>query len=188
METRSVDGVPYMTSCFGGCHSISAFDGFKVLNLSYKGSSDYKDHRCFSMHLLLPDARNGLPALVERVCSESGFLDRHLIKWNMVRAGRLLIPKFKISSRFEASCVLEKLVLGGVGANTNIFHQAVIEVNEDGTTAAAATVAIWVGASAPPPQEIQDFVADHPCIHAILIREGGGTVLFMGQVLNPLAG
>ncbi|XP_062016771.1 serpin-ZX-like [Rosa rugosa] len=69
LNGNSVYGVPYMTSCFGGCHSISAFDGFKVLNLAYKGSSDYKDHRCFSMHLLLPDARDGLPALVERVCT-----------------------------------------------------------------------------------------------------------------------
>ncbi|KAL6214166.1 hypothetical protein ACLB2K_013604 [Fragaria x ananassa] len=55
------------------------------------------------------DATDGLPSLGERICSESGFLDRHLIyrSFTSVRVKKFLIPKFKISSRFEASGVLK---------------------------------------------------------------------------------
>ncbi|KAM5587523.1 serpin-ZX-like [Rosa sericea] len=177
-----VKGVRFMTS--GHRHSISAYDGFKVLSLPYKPSRDYKDMRGFYMHLLLPDARDGLPALAERVCSESGFLDRHL-QWNEVKVRKLLIPKFKISSRFEASGVMEKL---GLPADAMVMmHEALIEVDENGTTAAAATVAQSYRALAPPPEvKEEDFVADHPFM--FLIEEGRGTMLFMGHVLNPLAG
>jgi serpin B len=172
-------GVPFMTS--GGSHYITAFEGFKVLNLQYKPSRGCRDFRGFYMQLVLPDARDGLPALAERVCSESGLLDH---RWKKVRVRRFLIPKFKISCGFEASGVLAKL--GLPVDSMAIMHEAVIEVNEDGTTAAAATVAHQYMAAAPPPEERQDFVADHPFM--FLIREGRGTVMFMGHVLNPLAG
>ncbi|KAK9912083.1 hypothetical protein M0R45_035958 [Rubus argutus] len=175
----SVMGVPFMTS--GGSHFITAFEGFKVLNLQYKPSRGCRDFRGFYMQLVLPDARDGLPALAERVCSESGLLDH---RWKKVRVRRFLIPKFKISCGFEASGVLAKL--GLPVDSMAIMHEAVIEVNEDGTTAAAATVAHLYMAAAPPPEERQDFVADHPFM--FLIREGRGTVMFMGHVLNPLAG
>ena len=62
------------------------------------------------MYIFLPDARDGLPALVERVCSEPGFLDTH-VPPKCVPVGNLLIPRFKISSGFEASEILKKLGL-----------------------------------------------------------------------------
>lgn len=163
------------------CHYISVFDGFKVMTLEYNPSRDYKNCRSLSMYLLLPDAIDGFPALAERVCSESGFLDGHL-KWKQV--GLFLIPKFKISREFEASGVLQKL---GLPADSiAIMHDAVIEVNEDGTIAVAATVAQTYRVFTPLPEEREDFVADHPFM--FLIRQGYGTVLFMGHVRNPLTG
>ncbi|XP_024199899.1 serpin-ZX [Rosa chinensis] len=68
-----VKGVRFMTSRHR--HSISAYDGFKVLSLPYKPSRDYKDMRGFYMHLLLPDARDGLPALAERVFRSSSSME-----------------------------------------------------------------------------------------------------------------
>ncbi|XP_004295583.1 PREDICTED: serpin-ZX-like [Fragaria vesca subsp. vesca] len=151
------------------------------------------DPRSFSMLWLLPDARDGLPALAERVCSESGFLDRHLNlkfeSFTWVRVKKFLIPKFKISSGFEASDVLKKIGMGDGCDSMAIFHESVIDVDENGTTAAAATCAqVYCSMGSPPkPKEIEEFVADHPSM--FLIRENRtGTVLFMGQVLNPLAG
>ncbi|PRQ33657.1 putative Serpin family protein [Rosa chinensis] len=192
-----VKGVPFMTSKY--CHSIGTFDGFKVLRLPFR-TYDHDDllrdcprnrkydPRQFSMFWLLPDARDGLPALAERVCSEAGFLDRHR-SCGSVRVGDFLIPKFKISSRFGASAVLKKMGLGDVCNSMEIVHESVIEVDENGTTAAAATCGQLCFSSGKhyEPKEKVDFVADHPFM--FLIRENmTGTVLFMGQVLNPLAG
>ena len=139
------------------------------------------------MFWLLPDARDGLPALAERVCSESEFLDRHAT--TLVRVGEFLIPKFKITSGFGASGVLKKMGLGGVSDSLEIIHESVIEVDENGTTVAAATCGRLMASSGKSfePDEKLDFVADHPFM--FLIREEETrTVLFMGQVLNPLAG
>jgi serpin B len=43
---------------------VSAYDGFKVLGLPYKQG---EDKRRFTMYFFLPDAKDGLPALVEKV-------------------------------------------------------------------------------------------------------------------------
>ncbi|PNX60141.1 serpin-ZX-like protein [Trifolium pratense] len=67
----------------------------------------------------------------------------------------------------------------------SINHNAFVEVNEKGTIASANTVMVALRGSrrATP----TDFVADHPFL--FLIREDfSGTILFIGQVLNPLDG
>jgi serpin B len=129
---------------------VSAFDGFKVLGLPYKQG---KDKRCFSMYFFLPDARDGLPALVEKVCSESGFLDRHLPN-KRKKMGDFMIPKFKITFGFQVSKILKELglallfshhadlteMVGKVYSVSDMFHQSFIEVDEEGTKAAAVTI------------------------------------------------
>ncbi|KAF2309895.1 hypothetical protein GH714_005532 [Hevea brasiliensis] len=65
--------VPFMTG--NKNQFIRAFDGFKVLRFPYEQGED--ERRSF-MYFFLPDAKDGLPALVEKVGSESGFLDHHL--------------------------------------------------------------------------------------------------------------
>jgi serpin B len=69
---------------------------------------------------------------------------------------------------------------------SDIVQKSFIEVNEEGTTAAAATaVMISKGISMRKPTLV-DFVADHPFL--FMIRDDfNGTILFTGQVLNPLA-
>ena len=68
----------------------------------------------------------------------------------------------------------------------NVFHKAFVEVNEEGTEAAAATAVVMrargggAGAAPPTPR----FVADHPFL--FLIRDTrSGAVLFMGRVADP---
>ncbi|XP_031279257.1 serpin-ZX-like [Pistacia vera] len=190
--------VPFMTS--KKKQVVKAFDGFKVLGLPYKQG---EDKRCFSMYFFLPDAKDGLPALVEKLASDSGFLDCHL-PHQKVEVGDFRIPRFKISFGFEASKVLKGLGLvlpfsgdGGltemvdsaVGQNlyvSSIFQKAFIEVNEEGTEAAAASAAV-VKLRSPPVFNKIDFVADHPFL--FVIREDmTGMVMFTGHILNPLAG
>ncbi|XP_057427360.1 serpin-Z2A-like [Lotus japonicus] len=142
----------------------------------------------------------------DKLSSKSGFFKGKLPrKKKPVRC--LRIPKFSISSTFQASDMLKKVgVLSPfspqdadftkmVEVNStsdklyveNIFHKVSIQVTEQGTEATAATVGIGrapTGGFEPPPSRRIDFVADHPFL--FLIREDfTGTILFIGQVLNP---
>ena len=60
-----------------------------------------------------------------------------------------------------------------------VIHKAFVEVNEEGTEAAAAT-AVGMRTTSMPPQ----FVADRPFL--FLTRENStGTILFIGRVTDP---
>nr|XP_011460321.1 PREDICTED: serpin-ZX-like [Fragaria vesca subsp. vesca] len=182
---------PFMTK--SSDQYVSEFETFKVLMLPYKQGKDYE--RRFSMYIFLPNARKGLRALVKKFCSDFEFMDRHLPD-ERVPVDEFLIPKFKISCDFEASKLLETLGFTPGGLTemvdsaeplyaSNIFHKAFIEVNEKGTEAAAVTSwGGWMMCDEAPPPPI-DFVADHPFLY--LIREEvTKTVMFVGQVLNPI--
>ena len=68
---------------------------------------------------------------------------------------------------------------------SEIIHKCVIEVNEKGTEAATVSAIGIAGSSLSRKEPTIDFVADHPFL--FFIREDGtGTILFVGQVLNPL--
>jgi serpin B len=63
------------------------------------------------------------------------------------------------------------------------LHKAFIEVNEEGTEAAAATAVIMtMGAAAPEP--MPEFRADHPFLFLIRDKKSGA-ILFMGRVMDP---
>ncbi|WOG81756.1 hypothetical protein DCAR_0100907 [Daucus carota subsp. sativus] len=194
--------VPFMTRTKK--RELSAFDGFKVLKLPYKqGGTQSSGEPSFSMYIYLPNAKDGLPALVERAGSESGFLDRY-IPYQEINAGMFWIPKFKFEYEIELSEALKSLGLASpfdpnVGLMqivdnfrplfvSKIYHKSFIEVDESGTEAAAATVAVMLlGGFAPSRQEFRiDFVADHPFLYVIR-EDKTGIVQFIGQVLNPSA-
>jgi serpin B len=69
-----------------------------------------------------------------------------------------------------------------------VFHKAVIELNEEGTKAAAVTYVYALGppTCAPPGYrpETVDFVADHPFAFFVM-EEVSGAVVFAGCVLDP---
>ncbi|KAG8366159.1 hypothetical protein BUALT_Bualt17G0048400 [Buddleja alternifolia] len=177
---------------------VRAFDGFKVLRLPYKQG---KDMCKFSMYFFLPDVKDGLPSLLEKIGSESKFIERHL-PYQEVKVGDFLITKFKINSDFEAFAVLKglglvlpfscddgltEMVESNVRVNfyvSSIFHKSFIELNEEGTKAVAVSVVHGRGTSCSwGIADKLDFVADHPFL--FVIREDTmGVVLFFGQVLN----
>jgi serpin B len=191
--------VPFMRSYKK--HFISAFDDFKVLGLPYEQG---EDERQFSMYIFLPNAKDGLTALVEKVASESELL-HHKLPFTKVEVGDFRIPKFKFSFGVETSQMLKELGVilpfspGGLTNMveslmdqnlyvSNIFHKSFIEVNEEGTEAAAITACFthMQPMGMPVPITPINFVADHPFL--FLIRENlSGTILFVGQMLNPLA-
>ncbi|KAM0848312.1 hypothetical protein ACQ4PT_054468 [Festuca glaucescens] len=208
--------VPFMES--GSFQFIAVHDGFKVLKLRYqmaqaqdyaevssdrkkrnKSSSKYTQ---FSMCIFLPDARDGLPDLVDTIASQHGFLHEHLPK-KKVCVNEFRLPKFKLSFESSIVAILKKLGLefpfGGEADLSRmvecdlpvvvdeVIHKAVIEVNEKGTEAAAVTVVRVAKSCArrPPPRPPRvDFVADHPFAYFI-VEEATGVVVFAGHVVDP---
>jgi serpin B len=67
----------------------------------------------------------------------------------------------------------------------DIIHKTYIDVNEEGTEAAAATAVImWGKGSVPEEPTVPVFNADHPFLFIIQDDETGA-ILFMGRVTNP---
>ncbi|KAJ3697388.1 hypothetical protein LUZ61_001093 [Rhynchospora tenuis] len=193
--------VPFMSS--QNRQYISKYTDFSVLRLPYNQGRDLM--RQFSMYIFLPNSKDGIRNLVEKLYSGPEFLNRHLAI-EKVPVSKFMVPKFKISFEFEGSEVLKglgvDLIFGGDRGEgglsemiesepharndlvvSKIFHKAFIEVNEEGTEAAAATAMPMCGSSWMIPQH-ENFVADHPFL--FLIREDmTGVILFVGHVMNP---
>ncbi|EAZ17893.1 hypothetical protein OsJ_33443 [Oryza sativa Japonica Group] len=161
----------------------------------------------YSMCVFLPDERDGLWKLEDRMAAgDEGFLRKHMPE-RRVEVGEFRIPRFKLSfgdsvvhalralgvralfdpARAELTDVLEADNSGDPPLFvSDVVHRVVIEVNEEGTEAAAATAMILLGAApnaVPPPPRV-DFVADHPFAFFV-VEESSGAVLFAGHVVDP---
>ncbi|KAL6658130.1 hypothetical protein ACP70R_003716 [Stipagrostis hirtigluma subsp. patula] len=177
------------------------------------GSSTEKELQRFCMCVFLPDARDGLPALVDRMASDEGFVLRHLPKV-YVPVGKFRLPRFNLSFDGSVHSVLRELGLrrpfdprkadlsgmvedddGGRDRRPvfvrDVCHRAILEVDEEGSEAAAHTIFLLTdetssGVSSSKPRKRVDFVADHPFAF-FLIEETSGAVVFAGQVMDPSA-
>lgn len=77
---------------------------------------------------------------------------------------------------FSSSLGVKELFVSG------IFHKAFVEVNEEGTEAAAATAVMMMRMALPPPA--QRFICDHPFLFFIKHTQTD-TILFAGRFVNP---
>ena len=133
--------------------------------------------------------------------AESAITAANLTKWrNDLIAKEIVvqIPKFKFEKKYPLNNHLKEMGIidaflpgvadfSGMDGTNNLFistalHQSYIEVNEEGTEAAAAT-AIIMELTVTPDQK--EFIADHPFVFLIQHKETSA-VLFMGRVMNPV--
>ncbi|KAK1407517.1 hypothetical protein QVD17_39133 [Tagetes erecta] len=188
--------VPFMES--NKDQYVRQYDEFKVLGLPYLQG---EDERAFTMYFYLPNAKKGLQSLVRKISTTPSFFDTHIPK-KKLEMRKFSIPKFKISFGFTACDVLKELGLvlpfsaeaglsemvdSSDGQNiygSSIHHTAFVEVNEEGTKAAAVNIFHAMMLCEPEIKPKVDFVADHPFL--FVIREDMcGAVLFVGQVIDP---
>lgn len=164
-------------------------DQLQVLELPYSGED-------LSMLILLPK-NNDLPSLENSLSTEK------LSDWKQNLENQrvdVYIPKFKFETKYMMSEDLGKMGMptafgggadfSGMDGTQNLYigsviHQAFVEVNEEGTEAAAATAVVMFDLAAPPETPtIPTFMADHPFI--FLIQDNAtGNILFIGRVINP---
>jgi serpin B len=164
---------------------------FQALDIPYKSAE-------LSMIVLLPNDAGGLPAL------EQSMTAPNVRQWlDQLRAGQkiiLTLPKFKMTRQFELSGTLGVLGMAqafleggadfsGMTGNRDLWisaaiHKAYIDVNEEGTEAAAATGIVMRSMAMTREEPPIVFRADHPFV--FLIRDNlSGSILFMGRVADP---
>lgn len=157
------------------------------------------------MYIILPKDKDGLSKVVASL-TDTEFKKIHDAEWPRFVSVDLKLPKFTIENRFSGiQSTFKKLGMGKVFDKcsadfsnmgpTNlsgcigrtyiekIIHKAKIEVDEEGTKAAAAT-AVMMGVSKSahegPSYQIVKFHADHPFAYAI-VHDASGAILFWGQ-------
>ncbi|MEA3224751.1 MAG: serpin family protein [Planctomycetota bacterium] len=151
-----------------------------------------------SMIVLLPKKSTGLSELEKSLTLDnlSAWL-ANLHKREVV----VSIPKFKMTSQFSLAQVLKSMGMkdafsagadfSGINGQRNLFisaviHKAYVDVNEEGTEAAAATAVTMKLTSIAPAPRIPIFRADHPFL--FLIRDNNSdSILFIGRLMNPNA-
>lgn len=164
-------------------------DQFLALEMPYKGHT-------LSMVVLLPKEKDGLAAFEESLTPETlAECVTSLREQDVVVA----IPRFKMTSEFQLQKVLAEMGMplafsgaadfSGMTGKPDLFisavlHKAFVDVNEEGTEAAAATGVIMKLTAVAAPSSPPVFRADHP--FAFLIRDRqSGSILFMGRVVDP---
>jgi serpin B len=185
LDGSQVD-VPTMRQSEG--MNYAAGDGWQAVELAYEGGRQ-------SMLILLP-AEGQFEAFEASL--NTARLDDILnaMEWTTVE---LALPKFSFESEFELNRALAELGMpvafdaeradfSGMTGESNLYisdviHKAFVDVNEEGTEAAAATAVIMRLESMPiDPVQMQ---VDHPFIFMIRDNETG-SILFTGRVVNPL--
>ncbi|XP_074135083.1 leukocyte elastase inhibitor-like [Sminthopsis crassicaudata] len=165
----------------------------RVLELPYKGKE-------LSMVILLPDDieddSTGLKQIENQLSMENLKEWTHSKNMGIIDV-HVRLPKFKMENAYNLHSDLARMGLcslftsgkadlSGMSGNKDIFiskvvHKAFLEVNEEGTEAAAATAGIATFAMLSPEEE---FTANHPFI--FLIRHNPTeNILFLGRFSSP---
>ena len=162
----------------------------QILEMPYIGKK-------MSMVIFLPKETHGLVKLEQKMTYDNlqeslSCLDKSVSMDEV----EVFLPKFKLNQQFDLNDILSKMGakemfipgkadLSGISTEplfvSKVVHKAFVEVNEEGTEAAAATgVVANLMSFHPTPM----FKADHPFL--FLIRHNSsGAILFLGRLMKP---
>ncbi len=169
-----------------GTFNYTSQELFSAVELPYGDSA-------YSMVAMLPAAGVNIDALVDELDAESW--DSWL---NEAYPTNVLIqlPKFKYGFKsllndplgnlglgiaFTGGADFSRITPGGGIYISRVIHQTFIDVNEEGTEAAAATIVEMIESAGP---QITQFRADKPFLYVIK-ENSTGAFLFMGKVGKP---
>lgn len=160
-------------------------DELQIIELPYEGGK-------ISMLIILPDNKDGIAKLGESLTLKKLNVWKDNLKSTEVI---VQIPKFKLETDYNLIPSLKSLGmqkpfedadLSGIAnfpmSVSGAIHKAFVDVNEEGTEAAAATAIIVTRESIGPSYPL--FKADRPFIFIIQDTETDN-ILFMGKMMNP---
>ena len=160
-------------------------DLFQAVDLPYGDS-------IFSMSVFLPKEGNDVADVIAALNPDSW------VQWTdafVAQPVSVYLPKFEMEYRkelkrtlsdmgmevaFTFSADFSKMIDGGGVMIDDVIHHAFVEVNEEGTEAAAVTVVIMVETSAP---SIPIINVNHPFLFVIRDNKTN-SILFMGKVMT----
>jgi serpin B len=166
-------------------------DSLQVLEMPYAADNEKQ----LSMLVLLPKA--GTLSSVEKSLDVQNLskLRDALIRQRV----KVAFPRFTLETRYSLPAPLSSMGMpaafsdradfSGMDGTRNLYigdvvHQAFIDVNEEGTEAAAATAVVEKAMASAHEPPVPVFRADHPFTFLIQDNENGN-ILFMGRVNNP---
>lgn len=171
-----------------GHYRYTRENGIAAIELPYAGDE-------LSMIALLPDGD------AAQLGQKLTLADFKSIRSHMgSREVDVTLPRFKFESRYLLNQKLAEMGMpdafnqetadfsGITGKKdlhlSQVIHQAMIEVNEEGSEAAAATAIVVATRAVALPSMREVFNADHPFLFAI-VHNSTGCILFMGSVSDP---
>jgi serine protease inhibitor len=166
-------------------YKLFMHNDFSMLELDYGQTN-------FAMDLLLPNSGKELSDILLQLNAAN--FDTWIQGLNTVDDMKIAIPKFKFEYEKTLNEILAAMGMGvaftefadftGISTTlplliTEVKHKTFVDVNEEGTEAAAAT-SVGIGYTSMPPS----FIADKPFLFIIRERDTN-TILFIGKVCDP---
>jgi len=172
--------------------------GYQVVRLPYRGWK-------MAMYIVLPEAGSSPEKVLATIAGQDWQCIVHAHMWPSQEVspapmvpGTVVLPRFKLDYRVELRPPLRALGLKHTFEDTDFsgmssgYHfaggavqKAFVEVNEEGTEAAAAMETFFVKGVRTP----FEMIVDRPFLFVIHCAErgGSGSILFMGVVFDPSA-
>lgn len=188
-DFTAADGTVQTAQYLGGAESVYLEDSEAT------GFIKYYEGRKLGFAAILP---NEDISIDEYVSGLTGEKLTALLQGRKNESVETKLPKFEYDSRYELAETLEAMGMtdafssvladfGGIGECkygnlyiSNVIQKAHIDLNEEGTTAAAATIVIMACGAVIPEHEVS---LDRPFVYAIIDMETN-VPLFMGAVTN----
>ena len=185
-DSQNINQTEFMNLSLANFNYTSA-DGIQILKMPYEGDR-------LSMLVLLPNSKDGIKDLEEKLSAEK------LQEWqeNLKPVEiDVKFPKFTMNTDYDLMSELQSMGvkdvfkidiadLSGISDAPDLFvskasQKAFVDVNEEGTEAAAVTTTVLHAEEFIP---TPSFIADHPFLFIIQDNESR-TILFMGKMSDP---
>jgi serpin B len=162
-------------------------DEVEAIDLTYGG-------KAYSMTIVMPTGDGGVSTLVQSLDAARW---AEIIDGLTTSEWEVWMPKYTLEYELELSEVLKALGMEIAFDELNadfskisdwqtfisaVKHKTFVDVNEEGTEAAAVT-SVEVGVVSAPPA----VIVDRPFVFAIR-EKFSGTIVFMGKIMNPVGG
>lgn len=147
----------------------------------------------FSFYVFLPKKNSNLKSFYENLNAENW--EKWISQFSL-REGLIRLPRFKMDYEITLNTALEALGMGEAFTNqadfsqmgqnfqiSEVKHKTFVEVNEEGTEAAATTSVGVTAVSATFNQQPFQMIVDRPFFCAIRDNQTG-SILFMGAILD----